>query len=96
MAAKKCLICNCSFAGRADAKTCSPRCRKRLQQVRFELGAPQTAKRRLSKVAAVLVLGLFGALSLVLGSGMPKAVAATTSSNLNFQARLLGRNSQEL
>jgi hypothetical protein len=39
-------------------------------------------------VAAIFVLGLFGALSLLLSSGMPKAVAAS-SSNLNFQARLL-------
>jgi hypothetical protein len=36
MAAKRCLICTSSFSGRRDAKTCSARCRKRLQIVRAE------------------------------------------------------------
>ncbi|MBI4034364.1 hypothetical protein HY380_00530 [Candidatus Saccharibacteria bacterium] len=37
MALKKCLICSSRFEGRRDAKTCTPRCRKRLQQIRHNI-----------------------------------------------------------
>jgi hypothetical protein len=50
MAAKKCLICNSPFSGRRDAKTCSPRCRKRLQKVRLSFYAgPVFRERALEK-----------------------------------------------
>jgi N-acetylneuraminic acid mutarotase len=87
MAAKKCLICSNSFSGRRDAKTCSMRCRKRLQLLRQSFGGVPVRK-RLAKTAAVLLIGLFGFLSVALGTKTPIATAAT-SDTLNFQARLL-------
>ncbi|MBX4201600.1 hypothetical protein KW803_01735, partial [Candidatus Saccharibacteria bacterium] len=47
------------------------------------------AKRRLSKVIAIIVLGLFGFLSVLLSATPQRAAAINTSSTLNFQARLL-------
>lgn len=87
MAAKKCLICNCGFSGRRDAKTCSPRCRKRLQLVRLTF-IPARATRQMSRTAPLFLLGLLGVFSLLLGTWTAPATAAT-SDNLNFQARLL-------
>mgnify|MGYP000188558338 CR=1 FL=1 len=85
MAAKKCLICNCSFAGRKDAKTCSSRCRKRLQLVKLSFSAVPV-RRRLAKTLPVLLLGLLGIGLPLLGSARATAAPST---NLNFQARLL-------
>lgn len=86
MASKKCLICSSSFSGRRDAKTCSVRCRKRLQLLKLSFEAP--AKKSLAKTLSLLILGIFSALSLVLGMS-PAKTSAATSSYLNFQARLL-------
>ena len=104
MAAKKCLICNSAFSGRADAKTCSARCRKRLQLVRQGLqsqtlqevtdyglqvpGKPQPSYPGLKKALATIAFGFFGLLALLLSSG-GNSVQAATSSYINFQARLL-------
>jgi hypothetical protein len=85
MASKKCLICSSSFSGRRDAKTCSMRCRKRLQLVRISLTTP---KKHLVKTLSLFILMFFGVASLVLSTNFSKASAAT-SSNLNFQSRLL-------
>src|SRR5690348_5465773 len=90
MAAKRCLMCSGHFKGRADAKTCSPRCRKRLQQVRFSLTHTERRRRgRANKIIALILLGLFGLFSIVLSGTPQKAQALTAASNLNFQARLL-------
>jgi len=37
MAIRKCIVCGCGFVARRDAKTCSARCRKRLQLIKFTL-----------------------------------------------------------
>ncbi|MBI2285409.1 carbohydrate binding domain-containing protein, partial [Candidatus Saccharibacteria bacterium] len=87
MAAKKCLICSSSFSGRRDAKTCSARCRKRLQLVRFNLHAP-TKRQLVSKVLTVAAFGVFGTLALLFANSSP-TVQAATSTFFNFQARLL-------
>jgi|GEM_PF-1092700 len=116
MAAKKCLICNGPFVGRRDAKTCSARCRKRLQKVRSSLYAgPVFAEREYEKTVSrqsTVVYknnpskderirgwkkGLLPAFGLLLGLGFllglfstpAPANAATSSSYLNFQSRLL-------
>ncbi len=87
MAAKKCLICNCPFSGRRDAKTCSARCRKRLQLVKLSfVTAP--ARRELTKMLPGVIFGIIGVLSIFL-SLSPSLATAATSDNLNFQARLL-------
>ncbi|HEX5395187.1 MAG TPA: hypothetical protein VFW52_02480, partial [Candidatus Saccharimonadales bacterium] len=57
MAAKKCLICSYSFSGRSDAKTCSPRCRKRLQLVRQELYGESVHRSPLAVHDALSVFG---------------------------------------
>ncbi|HET7827552.1 MAG TPA: hypothetical protein VFK97_01660, partial [Candidatus Saccharimonadales bacterium] len=92
MAAKKCLICNSPFRGRVDAKTCSPRCRKRLQALRFSLAhdeLPTNKPDSWRKAAGLVVLGLFGAFSILL-SGTPRPAQALTAANdLDFQGRLL-------
>ncbi len=99
MASKKCIICNCSLTGRRDAKTCSVRCRKRLQIVRHSFGLQATSSnvsqkpasrlsRPLAKTLLVLILGIAGALSIFFSLAAPKANAAA-SSYLNFQMRLL-------
>lgn len=92
MAAKKCLICNCSLSGRRDAKTCSARCRKRLQLVKLSfVRAPE--RRQLAKTLSLLIIGMFGVLSMLL-SLWSAPVNAATSDNLNFQARLLTSSGQ--
>src|SRR3989344_5660580 len=96
MAARRCLICSSGFSGRRDAKTCSPRCRKRLQLVRMSLNSPdivkvtivKSARRSLGKVIAAVALAVFGSLALLLNSGGGN-VQAATSSYINFQMRLL-------
>ncbi len=99
MAAKKCIICNCSLTGRRDAKTCGPRCRKRLQLVRHSFGAQATTQyskqisvtrisRPLKKALIVLIFGIVGILSILFSFSVPKTQAAP-SSLLNYQMRLL-------
>jgi hypothetical protein len=34
MALKKCIVCSSSFSGKSNARTCTARCRKRLQKIR--------------------------------------------------------------
>ncbi len=87
MAAKKCLICSESFSGRKDAKTCSVRCRKRLQLLKVSFGI-SPAKKQLAKTLLFLFIGVFSILSIILGM-KPAPTSAATSSYLNFQARLL-------
>jgi hypothetical protein len=65
MAAKKCLICSSVFEGRADARTCSPRCRKRLQLLRLKL----------SKITAVIAFLISGFLLSIISS-MPAVALA--------------------
>jgi N-acetylneuraminic acid mutarotase/predicted nucleic acid-binding Zn ribbon protein len=87
MALKKCLICSKAFSGRRDAKTCSVRCRKRLQLVKLSVfSAP--AKKHLAKTLVILLVGFFGILSVFFSANTPKTYAAA-STYLNFQARLL-------
>jgi hypothetical protein len=114
MAAKKCLICNSPFTGRRDAKTCSARCRKRLQKVRWSFyGGPIFQEREFAKSMPRqntvvykktpeeervrgwrkgmlplfgLLVGLGFLLNIILAT---PATAATSSSYLNFQSRLL-------
>jgi hypothetical protein len=87
MAAKKCLICNSPFVGRKDAKTCSAKCRKRLQKVRWSFYAAPVKK----QLAKTLLLFLVGGLSALIGlvGIKPVPAHAATSSYLNFQSRLL-------
>jgi hypothetical protein len=87
MASRKCLICSSSFSGRRDAKTCSARCRKRLQKVKWSF-LPVPAKRQLVKTLMVLFVGMFSIVGISL-SQSAKPVSAATSSYLNFQSRLL-------
>lgn len=87
MAAKKCLICNSSFSGRRDAKTCSPRCRKRLQKVRWSFYATPV-KRQLAKTLLFLLVGAISSLIAIVGI-RPNQATAATSDTLNFQSRLL-------
>jgi hypothetical protein len=87
MAAKKCLICNSPFSGRKDAKTCSARCRKRLQKVRWSFYAAP-AKKQLAKTLLLFLVGGISALMGVVGT-KPAPASAATSSYLNFQSRLL-------
>jgi hypothetical protein len=61
------------------------RCRKRLQLVRISLTTP---KKQLAKTISLFILMFFGVASLALSTNFSKASAAT-SSNLNFQSRLL-------
>jgi predicted nucleic acid-binding Zn ribbon protein len=87
MASRKCLICSDSFSGRRDAKTCSARCRKRLQKVKWSfMSAP--AKRQLAKTLILLFIGVFSILGISIGQNTKTATAAT-SNYLNFQSRLL-------
>jgi hypothetical protein len=104
MAAKKCLICNNSFIGRADAKTCSQRCRKRLQLLREQLLQPaysvplavhtpqkierSGSKSKVIKGLSILAVLITGSIGLIFTANHPPAHAAT-SSTLNFSARLL-------
>src|SRR3989344_2376291 len=96
MAARRCLICSSGFSGRRDAKTCSPRCRKRLQLLRVSLSSPEVvkvavvkqARSSLGKAVAAIVVALIGSLMLLLNSG-PQTAQAATSSYINFQMRLL-------
>ena len=87
MASRKCLICNRSLAGRRDARTCSVRCRKRLQKVRlhFEL---TPIRKRLYRVISSMAFTVFATLALIMAGGGDRATAAT-SSYFNFQMRLL-------
>jgi hypothetical protein len=87
MAVKKCLICNKAFSGRRDAKTCSVRCRKRLQLVKLSVfSAP--AKKHLAKTLTILAFSVFSILSIFF-SAANHPTSAATSSYLNFQSRLL-------
>jgi predicted nucleic acid-binding Zn ribbon protein len=87
MASRKCLICSDSFSGRRDAKTCSARCRKRLQKVKWSfMSAP--AKRQLAKTLILLFVGVFSILGISISQSAKPATAAT-SNYLNFQSRLL-------
>jgi hypothetical protein len=70
MAAKKCLICSSLFEGRADARTCSPRCRKRLQLLRLKL----------SKITAVIAFIITGFLLAIISSVPAVALAKGYSS----------------
>jgi hypothetical protein len=87
MAAKKCLICNIPFCGRRDAKTCSARCRKRLQKVRLSFYVAPV-KKQLAKTLLILFVGCISALAGIVGI-KPAPATAATSSYLNFQSRLL-------
>jgi hypothetical protein len=87
MAAKKCLICNCPFSGRRDAKTCSAKCRKRLQKVRWSFYVTP-AKKQLAKTLLILFVGAISALVGIFGT-RPSPATAASSSYLNFQSRLL-------
>lgn len=55
MAIRKCIICGCGFQARRDAKTCSARCRKRLQLIKFSLQnsalGPAMSRRRQRTIA---------------------------------------------
>jgi hypothetical protein len=87
MAAKKCLICNAPFSGRRDAKTCSAKCRKRLQKVRWSFYV-SPVKKQLAKTLLILFVGAVSALAAIAGI-KPAPASAATSSYLNFQSRLL-------
>ncbi|HEY5549715.1 MAG TPA: hypothetical protein VIK37_00705, partial [Candidatus Saccharimonadales bacterium] len=89
MAAKKCLICSSTFSGRRDAKTCSSRCRKRLQLLRTSFIRPQYSKTgSWKKAVAVIALAILGTTSLLFANSSP-TVQSVTSTYFNFQARLL-------
>jgi hypothetical protein len=87
MALKKCRICGKSFTGRTDARTCSPRCRKRLQLLRLSFGV-RAPKKNLAKTLILVFFSVLSLLSVFFSYNAPKTSAAA-SSNLNFQSRLL-------